>query len=247
MFAVGRAGYLPPFFQKTNKAGVQKNILFIRGGAVTLLALLFVVMPSVESFYQILSQLTVLLYLIAYLLMFGAAIYLRYSMKDRKPRRTPAATAGADHTCNVRTHGVHEQVVAGVVLQTEVVGDTGRHGHGRYTGIADKRIDFLVLGKHQVEELHEEHATRRGDDEAMKPRKKIKIVCGCEELRSLVEAPTVMPSRMVTMSVKALLAVLARRVVTPHSRRRLPKNSMPSRGRPRHHEAGKEAYPRWGR
>ena len=36
----------------------------------------------------------------------------------------------------------------------------------------------------------------------------------------------------VTMSVKALLAVLARRVVTPHSRRRLPKNSMPSRGRP---------------
>ena len=82
VFAVGRAGYLPPFFQKTNKAGVQKNILFIQGGAVTLLALLFVVMPSVESFYQILSQLTVLLYLIAYLLMFGAAIYLRYSMKD---------------------------------------------------------------------------------------------------------------------------------------------------------------------
>ena len=82
VFAVGQAGYLPPFFQKTNKAGVQKNILFIQGGAVTLLALLFVVMPSVESFYQILSQLTVLLYLIAYLLMFGAAIYLRYSMKD---------------------------------------------------------------------------------------------------------------------------------------------------------------------
>ena len=43
-----------------------------------------VVMPSVESFYEILSQLTVLLYLIAYLLMFGAAIYLRYNMKDAK-------------------------------------------------------------------------------------------------------------------------------------------------------------------
>ncbi len=41
-------------------------------------------MPSVQSFYQILSQLTVLLYLIAYLLMFAAAIYLRYSMKDAK-------------------------------------------------------------------------------------------------------------------------------------------------------------------
>ena len=84
VFAVGQAGYLPPFFQKTNKAGVQKNILIVQGIAVTLLSLLFVVMPSVQSFYQILSQLTVLLYLIAYLLMFAAAIYLRYSMKEAK-------------------------------------------------------------------------------------------------------------------------------------------------------------------
>lgn len=84
IFAVGQAGFLPPFFQKTNKSGVQKNILYLQGGAVTLLSLLFVVMPSVESFYQILSQLTVVLYLIAYLLMFAAAIYLRYSMKAAK-------------------------------------------------------------------------------------------------------------------------------------------------------------------
>lgn len=84
IFAVGKAGYLPPFFQKTNKNGVQKNILYVQGGIVTLLALLFVVMPSVESFYQILSQLTVLLYLVAYLLMFAAAIRLRYSMKNLK-------------------------------------------------------------------------------------------------------------------------------------------------------------------
>ncbi len=84
VFAVGQAGYLPKFFQKTNKAGVQKNILLVQGLAVSLLSLLFVVMPSVQSFYQILSQLTVLLYLIAYLLMFAAAIYLRYNMKNVK-------------------------------------------------------------------------------------------------------------------------------------------------------------------
>ena len=82
IFAVGRAGYLPPFFQKTNKIGVQRNILLIQGAIVTLLGLLFVVMPSVQSFYQILSQLTVLLYLIMYLMMFAAGIYLRYNMKD---------------------------------------------------------------------------------------------------------------------------------------------------------------------
>ena len=82
IFAVGKAGYLPPFMQKSNKIGVQRNILLIQGGIVTLLSLLFVIMPSVQSFYQILSQLTVLLYLIMYLLMFAAAIYLRYNMKD---------------------------------------------------------------------------------------------------------------------------------------------------------------------
>ena len=78
IFAVGKAGYMPPFFQKTNKLGVQKNILFVQGGAVTVLSLLFVVMPSVQSFYQILSQLTVILYLVMY---FSGAIYLRYNMK----------------------------------------------------------------------------------------------------------------------------------------------------------------------
>ena len=82
LYIVGKAGYLPPFFQKTNKLGVQSNILIIQGVIVTILSLLFVVMPSVQSFYQILSQMTVLLYLIMYLLMFAAAIYLRYIMKD---------------------------------------------------------------------------------------------------------------------------------------------------------------------
>ena len=82
IFTVGKAGYLPPFFQKTNENGVQRNILLVQGGIVTLLSLLFVVMPSVQSFYQILSQLTILLYLIMYMLMFAAAITLRYKMKD---------------------------------------------------------------------------------------------------------------------------------------------------------------------
>ncbi len=82
VFAVGQAGYLPKFFQRTNKNGVQKNILYVQGGIVTVLAFLMVLMPSVQSFYQILSQLTCILYLIAYLLMFASAIRLRYNMKE---------------------------------------------------------------------------------------------------------------------------------------------------------------------
>ncbi|MBR7182661.1 MAG: amino acid permease, partial [Alistipes sp.] len=82
IFTVGKAGYLPPFLQKTNSNGVQRNILLIQGGIVTLLSLLFVVMPSVQSFYQILSQMTASLYLIMYMMLFAAAIVLRYRMKS---------------------------------------------------------------------------------------------------------------------------------------------------------------------
>ena len=94
IFAVGKAGYLPPFLQKENSNGVQRNILLIQGAVVTLLALLFVVMPSVQSFYQILSQLTALLYLIMYMLMFLSAIVLRYrrSSKERPFRLGGNAT-----------------------------------------------------------------------------------------------------------------------------------------------------------
>ena len=95
IFTVGRAGYLPPFFQKTNKQGVQRNILLVQGVIVTILGLLFVVMPSVQSFYQILSQLTVLLYLIMYMLMFASAITLRYKQpKLERPFRLGAKGNG---------------------------------------------------------------------------------------------------------------------------------------------------------
>ena len=59
------------------------------------LSIMFVVLPSVQAAYQILSQLTVILYLVMYLLMFAAAIYLRYSQPNRpRPYRIPGGDAG---------------------------------------------------------------------------------------------------------------------------------------------------------
>ncbi len=95
ILAVGKAGYLPKALQKTNKNGVQVNILLIQAAIVTLLAIMFVVLPSVQAAYQILSQLTVTLYLIMYMLMFGAAIYLRYTQPNQ-PRifKVPGGIVG---------------------------------------------------------------------------------------------------------------------------------------------------------
>ena len=67
---------------------------------------------------------------------------------------------------------------------------------------------------------------------AMNPSAKMKIVSSVRNSDAWVDAPTVIPRSIVTMSVRALLAVLARRLVTPHSRSRLPKKSIPSNGIP---------------
>jgi putative glutamate/gamma-aminobutyrate antiporter len=95
LLEVGKAGYLPPFFQKVNKHGVQSHILLVQGLIVTFLGIMFVILPSVQAAYQILSQLTVTLYLIMYLLMFAAGIHLRYTEpKTPRPYRLPFGEAG---------------------------------------------------------------------------------------------------------------------------------------------------------
>ena len=91
---------------------------------------------------------------------------------------------------------------------------------------------FLSFGRSRLKSLTKSTPDDEAIMKAMNPRKKMNIVCGVRNCEACVDAPTVIPRSIVTMSVSALEAVLARRVVTPHSRRRLPKNSIPSSGRP---------------
>jgi putative glutamate/gamma-aminobutyrate antiporter len=95
LLAVGKAGYLPRFLQKTNAQGVPVSILFLQGGFVTLLCAAFVVLPSIQSVYQILSQMAVIIYLLMCMVMFGSAVYLRYSQPDiKRPFRIPGGNFG---------------------------------------------------------------------------------------------------------------------------------------------------------
>ena len=95
IFAVGKAGYLPPFFQKTNKNGVQLNILIIQGCIVTLLSSLYIVMDDVSVAFFLLSALTVGLYLIMYMMMYAAGIRLRYTQpKLIRSYRVPGGNTG---------------------------------------------------------------------------------------------------------------------------------------------------------
>lgn len=85
LVAVGKSGFLPPSLQKENKNGINTSILYIQGAFVTLLAFALVALPSVESAYQILSQMSTILYLILCCMIYMAFIRLRRTQPN-KPR-----------------------------------------------------------------------------------------------------------------------------------------------------------------
>ena len=95
LFAIAKKGNLPPMFQKTNKNGMAVVLLTTQGCIVSVLALVFLFMPTVSSSYWILTALTAQLYLIMYVLLYAAAIYLRYSRPNvKRAYRVPGGNLG---------------------------------------------------------------------------------------------------------------------------------------------------------
>ena len=72
-------GSLPHKLAHTNKHGAPTRVLFVQGVIFTLLSSLFVLVDSINEAYWLLSDLCDQMALLAYILMFAAAIKLRYS------------------------------------------------------------------------------------------------------------------------------------------------------------------------
>jgi amino acid transporter len=87
-------GYLPRYFQELNSNGVQLHILFAQGLIITLIGVLYAVVPAVSRAYWVFAALATEVYLITYVLMFIAAINLRRRQPEH-PRgyRAPALLA----------------------------------------------------------------------------------------------------------------------------------------------------------
>ncbi len=95
LHATSKHGDLPPFFQKLNKHGMPARLLLFQGVIVSISSLVFLFMPSASSAFWILSAMSAQLYLIMYILMFLAAIKLRYSHPEvPRPYRIPYRMPG---------------------------------------------------------------------------------------------------------------------------------------------------------
>jgi amino acid transporter len=75
-------GSLPLFFTRTNKYGAPVTILITQALIVTVLSTIFILFDSINAAYWLLSDLCAQMALMVYVIMFAAAIKLRYSHPD---------------------------------------------------------------------------------------------------------------------------------------------------------------------
>jgi len=95
LLAAARSGDLPPYFRGVNIKGVPARLLVIQAIIVSLLSLVFVFMPTVSSAFWILTTIVAQLYLIMYILLFAAAIKLRYKKPQvDRPYKIPGGKTG---------------------------------------------------------------------------------------------------------------------------------------------------------
>jgi amino acid transporter len=88
-------GELPPILQAKNKQGMPTHILLVQGVIVTLMSCFYFVIKDVSVAFFLISAMTIALYLIAYMLMYAAAIKLRYSAPAlKRPFKVPGGIAG---------------------------------------------------------------------------------------------------------------------------------------------------------
>jgi len=95
LLAAAQDGDFPPILHKINKHNMPVGMLIFQGIIVSILGIVFLLMPNVNSSFWILLVLSSQLYLLMYIMMFTAAIILRYKKKDvPRPYKIPGGNFG---------------------------------------------------------------------------------------------------------------------------------------------------------
>ncbi len=95
LLEVAKEGYLPPFWQKRNRYDIPVRILTLQAIIPSLIATVIFFMPTISGAFWVMMALSAQLYMMMYLLMFSAAIRLRYSKPDvARPYKIPGGKTG---------------------------------------------------------------------------------------------------------------------------------------------------------
>ncbi|NGX26294.1 MAG: Glutamate/gamma-aminobutyrate antiporter [Chlamydiae bacterium] len=102
LLVASQDGSLPAFFAKTNKHQVPVRILMLQAIVVSLLAFVYVIFPTINKSFWLLSVITAQLAMLVYIALFASAIKLSYTKAD-VPRRfqIPGKKFGIWSVCSV--------------------------------------------------------------------------------------------------------------------------------------------------
>lgn len=83
MFQASDDGFLTQGFRRPNRFGAEKNVLILQAVIVSVISLVFLLIPTINGAYWFLTNLSVEIYMLVYLLLFIAAIIIEFKHPKR--------------------------------------------------------------------------------------------------------------------------------------------------------------------
>lgn len=142
MLHAAELGFLPPYFTKMNAHGTPSRLLITQAILVSFICLAFLLMPSVNGSYWLLTALSTQLYTLMYVFMFLAAICLKYKFAKRADAFTiPGGKLGMWITSLIGLTGCIITLVVGFIPPSGI--DVGGFMH--YEKIFSAGICCMIL------------------------------------------------------------------------------------------------------
>lgn len=129
LLVAAQDGNMPILFQGENRKGAPTTILISQALIVSILTMVFLLMPSVNGSYWLLTVLASQLYMLMYLLMFASAIYLRFKLPAHvRPYKVPGGNVGMCLIAGAGILGCLVTIVVGFFPPAGIeVGSTSRY------------------------------------------------------------------------------------------------------------------------
>lgn len=113
--------YLPNFFRKQNKHGVPAHLLVVQAILVSVICVAFLLMPSVNGSYWLLTDLSTQLYVVMYVILFAAALMLKYKKHSEiRPFAVPYGKPGMWVACTLGIIGSLITLVVGFIPPSDI-------------------------------------------------------------------------------------------------------------------------------
>ena len=121
MIKVAEAGLLPPIFQKRNKDNIPVTFVILQAIVITLVSLLYVVVPAINTGFIMILMLTTILYCVVYVLILISEIVLKYKMPDvHRSAPVPGGKIGMWITVILAFIGVLTTIVVSIIPNEDI-------------------------------------------------------------------------------------------------------------------------------